>query len=622
MARPPTHALTRLHGYEHSDEGLDRAVLKRGWAFAADYRRLLLINIGGIIAAAAIGILPPLLFKRLIDHAIPQHDFATVNWLFVAAVAIAFATTGLGLFNRWLSALIGEGLIYDLRVALYRHVGKMPVGFFTRTQTGSLLSRLNNDVVGAQATVTTAATFSSDLLTLVITISTMAFLSWKVTLLALLVVPLFIVLDRKVGRRLALLSRRRMDANADMTSNMQERFNVSGAILVKLFGRPHEELDQFSQRADYVRATGIKTAVITRFYYGALALTAALGTAIVYWLGARSVINGGITIGTLTALAAYVTRLYEPLTSIAGARVDLLSALVSFDRCFDVLDAPLSVTDKPDAKTLQHPQGRIRFDDVWFRYPAPDTVSIKSLEAVARTENDDKPSDWILKGVSLTAEPGQLIALVGHTGAGKTTLTSLIPRLFDVDRGSVTFDGHDVRDLTLQSLTDAIGVVSQDTHLFHDSVTANLRYAKPDATDAEIVAACQGARIHDTIVAMPDGYNTIVGERGHRLSGGEKQRLAIARVLLKSPSVVILDEATAHLDSETEHLVQQALVEALHGRTAIVVAHRLSTIRAADNIVVLRNGEILQTGTHDELVKTGGLYADLYQTQYLPKTAL
>jgi ATP-binding cassette subfamily B protein len=386
---------------------------------------------------------------------------------------------------------------------------------------------------------------------------------------------------------------------------------------VKLFGRPTDETKNFSNRAGNVRDLGIRMALMGRIYFGALALAGALGTAIVYWLGARSVINGGLTIGTLTALAVYVTRLYDPLTGLASARVDLLNALVSFQRCCEVLDAPIAIDEAADAKTLDKPRGSVTFDHVWFRYPAPSSVTIPSLEAVgANTEHDDEPSEWILRDVSLTASHGQTIALVGPSGAGKTTLSSLISRLYEVNEGAVRVDDHDVRDLTLQSLHDAIGVVSQDTHLFHDSVEANLRYAKPGATDEELVAACEGARIHHVIASLPDGYRTIVGERGYRLSGGEKQRLAIARVLLKQPAIVILDEATAHLDSETEALVQQALGEALSGRTAFVIAHRLSTVRAADNILVLEDGNIVQQGTHDELVNAGGLYADLYRTQF------
>lgn len=620
MAGMSSHArmMSRWQFEERQDDEVFKSdALKRAWQFARPYRNLIILNVLAILGATGFAVLTPLVFKHLIDYAIPDKSFTAVNVLFAAAIALALINTGFGLLNRWFGAIIGEGLIFDLRCQLYAHVQRMPIAFFTRTQTGSLMSRLNNDVVGAQATVTTAATVISDVLTLVVTLTAMIALSWQVTALALIVVPIFLALDRIVGRRLARLSRRRMQANSDMSANMQERFNVSGAALVKLFGRPVEESATFSRHAGSVRDLGIRMALIGRIYFGALALAGALGTAIVYWLGARSVINGGLTIGTLTALAVYVTRLYDPLTGIASARVDLLNALVSFQRCCEVLDAPIAIAEASDAKKLEDSRGRVEFDKVWFRYPAPSSVTIPSLDVVSsNTQHDDEPSDWILRDVSLIAEHGQTVALVGPSGAGKTTLSSLISRLYEVDQGSVQVDGNDVRSLTSQSLHDAIGVVSQDTHLFHDSIAANLRYAKPDATDEEIVAACEGARIHHVIDSLPDRYSTIVGERGYRLSGGEKQRLAIARVLLKQPAIVILDEATAHLDSETEALVQQALGEALTGRTAFVIAHRLSTIRAADNILVLDGGQIVQQGTHDELVRSEGLYESLYRTQF------
>lgn len=616
MSRP-NRMFAAHHGAIDVDKGLDRAVLARAWRFAAHYRKLLLLNILTIFVSSGVGVLPPLVFRELIDTAIPDKNLTTINLLFIAAIALAFAATGLGLLTRWFSSTIGEGLICDLRVALYNHVQRMPIGFFTRTQTGSLLSRLNSDVVGAQATVTTATTVISDLLTLTTTLIAMFALSWRVTLISLIVLPLFVVLDRKLGRRLVALSRLRMQANAEMTTTVQERFNVSGAMLIKLFGRPRQESNRFAARANDVRRYGIRSSLTSRTYYGALALAGSIGTAFVYWLGARAVVDGAMTIGTLTALAAYVARLYDPLTSIASARVDLLTALVSFERCFEVLDAPVAIKDAPDATTLERPTGLVELDHVWFRYPAPSAMSVASLEvANANAQHDDEPSDWVLKDVSLRAEPGQTIALVGRSGAGKTTLSSLLLRLYDVDKGAIRIDGHDVRKLTMQSVADAFGVVSQDTHLFHDTIASNLRYAKETATDEEIESACRSARIHDVIDALPDGYNTVVGERGYRLSGGEKQRLALARVLLKQPAIVMLDEATAHLDSETEALVQEALGAALAGRTAIVIAHRLSTIRSADQILVLADGQILEQGTHAELLAHDGLYSDLHATQF------
>jgi ATP-binding cassette subfamily B protein len=437
-----------------------------------------------------------------------------------------------------------------------------------------------------------------------------------VTIATLIVVPLFIVLDRKLGQRLAALSRTQMTANASMSTTMTERFNVSGAQIVKLFGRPRREAAEFRERAAAVRDAGIDIAMTGRIYYGALALVGSLGVAAVYWLGGRAVIEGSMGIGTLTALAAYVQRLYSPLTDLASTRVDLLTALVSFDRVFEVLDRPSAIVDAPDAVALTDPAGRVEVDDVWFRYPAASEVSIASLEADATAALSSEPSDWILRGVSFSASPGTTVALVGPSGAGKTTLTSLIPRLYDVTLGEVRIDGRDVRGVTLQSLSEAIGVVSQDPHLFHTSIADNLRYAKPSATDEELVEACTAARIHEVIAALPEGYDTVVGERGYRLSGGEKQRLAIARVLLKNPAIVILDEATSHLDSENEVHIQRALAAALSGRTAIVIAHRLSTIRAADQILVVDGGKIVERGTHDALVAAGGLYSELYETQY------
>ena len=613
----------RLDPEELKNAKVDRATVGRVWGFARAYRGRLIAYLGTIVLAALVGTLPPLVFKALIDNALrPGHrDPGLVNWLFLAAVALAVVITGLNLVNRWLGSRIGEGLIYDLRIALYDHVQRMPIAFFTRTQTGSLMSRLSNDVLGAQQTVGTTASATSDLFTLVFTLTAMLALSWKVTLLSLVVIPSFVLLDRHLSRRLTALSRRRMAINADMASTMTERFGVSGALLVKLFGRPAAEAKEFSSRAAKVRDSGVELAVVSRVYYGTLALGGALGTAAVYWFGGHAVIDGSIEIGTLTALVAYVTRLYSPLTDLASARVDLLTALVSFDRVFEILDAPRTITDRPGAVPLDAGGpvvGRIEVDDVWFRYPAPSAVSVASLEADGGPAEglSAEPSDPILRGVSFVAEPGQIVALVGPSGAGKTTLISLIPRLYDVTSGAVRIDGRDVRDVTLQSLADAIGVVSQDPHLFHDTVAANLRYARPDASDAEIVQACTAARIHDVIAALPDGYETMVGERGYRMSGGEKQRLAIARVLLKRPRIVVLDEATAHLDSENEVHIQEALATALGGRTAIVIAHRLSTVATADQILVLDRGEIVERGRHDELLAAGGLYQELYETQY------
>ena len=622
--QPPREPTIRQYGRFDpavKDAHIDARSLKRAWQFARPYRGKLYAFLALIVLTSVVAVLPPLVFKRLIDHALPRRSSREVTVLFLAAVALALAQTGLNLIGRWYSAYIGEGLIYDLRSQLYEHVQRMPMAFFTRVQTGSLLSRLSNDVLGAQQTVTTLTSVVSDFFGLATTLSVMIYLSWQVTIATLLVVPVFLLLDRKLGRRLAEQSRERMKLNASMSSTMTERFNVSGALLVKLFGRPKSEAKEFSSRAAAVRDSGVQIAMTGRIYYGALALVGSLGVAAVYWLGGRAVIAGSLSIGTLVALASYVQRLYSPLTDLASARVDLLTALVSFDRVFEVLDRPSTVVDAPDAVTLHASRGRVDVENVWFRYPAAKEVSIASLEADADAALSDAPSDWILRGVTFSAEPGHTVALVGPSGAGKTTLTSLIPRLYDVVEGSVAIDGYDVRSVTLQSLSDTIGVVSQDPHLFHESIAANLRYAKPDATDEELAAACRGARIHDVIVGLPEGYDTVVGERGYRLSGGEKQRLAIARVLLKDPAIVILDEATSHLDSENELLIQRALASALDGRTAIVIAHRLSTIRSADQILVVDGGRIVERGDHDSLVEAGGLYSDLYETQFAPAEA-
>jgi ATP-binding cassette subfamily B protein len=603
---------------ELTKRSVDRALLRRSWTFVRPYRRKLGIYLAAIALSSLVGVLPPLVFRRLIDTAIPTRDLGAVNLVALAAVGLALTAAGLSFVMRWLGSVIGEGVIYDLRAALYDHVQRMPIAFFTRTQTGSLLSRLNNDVVGAQQAVSTLSNVLSDALTLTFTLVAMFALDWRVTALALVVGPLFLVVSKRVGRRMQFIVRRRMELTASMNTTMTERFNVSGALLVKLFGRPRDEAQEFSRRAAAVRDIGVRWAIVARTLFVALSLISALATAAVYWFGARSVISGGLTVGTVVAFAAYVTRLYEPLTDLANARIDVISALVSFERVFEVLDAPRAISDVADAVELRNSTGRVELDDVWFRYPASSDVSIASLEAEGTTPPSGEASAWVLRGVSLTAEPGTMTALVGPSGAGKTTLSWLVPRLYDVTEGSVRVDGHDVRDLTLGSLTSSIGMVTQDAHLFHDTVAANLRYARPDATDDELLAASRAARIHDVIAALPEGYDTLVGERGYRLSGGEKQRLAIARVLLKDPAIVILDEATAHLDSETEVLIQQALAEALDGRTSIVIAHRLSTIRAADQILVLDAGVIVEQGRHDDLIGRGGLYADLYETQYAP----
>jgi len=588
---------------------LQRHSLRRAWQFAHPYRRRIAVFLASIVAAALIELVPPFAFRRIIDVAIPASDRGAITLLAGFVVASALVDAGLAIVQRWCSASIGEGLIYDLRVALFSKVQRMPVAFFTRTQTGALTSRLNNDVVGAQNAVTsTLGSVVSNVVVLATTLSAMALLEWRLTLLALVVLPLFIVPAKRVGRRLQEIQRENMATNAEMNSQMTERFNVAGAMLVKLFGRQRDEIDTFSGRAGRVRDTGIRSAMLGRVFFVALGLVGALGAAAIYGVGAHLVVSGNISAGTLVALAALVTRVYQPLTGITNARVDLMTAMVSFERVFEVLDAPEFVSDRPGAIDLVEPRGRVEFRDVWFRYPAADDVTIRSLEAPSAVPGADSERD-VLQGVSLVIEPGETVALVGASGSGKTTMSSLLPRLYDVTGGSVLIDGHDVRDLTQHSLRGAVGVVSQDPHLFHETIGSNLRYARPGATVAELDEACRAARILDTIRELPDGYDTVVGERGYRLSGGEKQRMAIARLLLKDPAVMILDEATSHLDNENEAAVQAALDEALRRRTALVIAHRLSTIRDADRIVVLDAGRVVEQGTHDELLRLDGFYA-------------
>jgi len=594
---------------------VDRRIIRRAWVFARPYRVAILGFLVTIVVAALLALLPPLLFRSIIDEAIPQGNRGMVTMLAVLTVGVAATDALLAVAQRWYSARIGEGLIFQLRVALFDKVQNMPVAFFTRTQTGALISRLNNDVIGAQDAVTgTLGSIVSNTIVLGTTVAAMLALEWRLTLVAMVVLPLFLFPAKRVGRRLQAIGRERMDLNARMNTQMTERFNVSGALLVKLYGRYGDESRGFSDRAARVRDTGISQAMYGRVFFVAMGLVAAVGSAAVYGIGGHLAISGTISIGTLVALAAYVTRIYQPLTSLTNARVDLMSALVSFERVFEVLDAPVLVTDRPGAVDLVAPRGRIEIDHVSFRYPAGPDVTVASLEAPGQGLDLPSREGGVLRDVTLSIEPGHLVALVGPSGAGKSTLAALIPRLYDVTAGAILIDGHDVRDLTQTSLRAAIGVVAQDPHLFHESIADNLRYARPEATQEQLVTACRAAQIHDVIAALPDGYSTVVGERGYRLSGGEKQRLAIARMLLKDPTIVILDEATSHLDSENEALVGAALDTALEGRTSIVIAHRLSTIRSADLICVLDEGQIVQRGTHDELMSTGGLYADLYRT--------
>lgn len=593
-------------------KAITRQTRARVFAFAKPYKSSIVGFVITIVTATFLGLLPPLLIRELFDDAIVNSDGGYINVLFLFMVAAALGEAILGLVERYLSSRIGEGLIYDLRVKLFDHVQRMPLAFFTRTQTGTLISRLNNDVIGAQRAFTgTLGTVVGNVITLGGTLIAMLLLEWKLTLLAIVILPFFVLPARRVGSGLSDITREGMNLNASMNNTMTERFNVSGALLVKLFGRHTAEADDFGGRAGRVRDIGIRSAFYSRVFLTALTLVGAIGTALVYWWGGHQVIDGDISQGTLIALGLYTVRIYMPLTSLSNARVDVMQAFVSFERVFEVLDTPNVIQDADDAVDLPGPaRGEIRFHDVTFRYPDPAEGTPESLGGGEQTGSLDD----VLRGLNVDVAPGQMVAIVGPSGSGKTTMTSLVPRLYDVTSGAITIDGHDIRSVTQDSLRQAIGVVSQDPHLFHETVGANLRYARPGATDAELVEACRAARIHDVIADLPDGYDTVVGERGYRLSGGEKQRLAIARMLLKDPAIVILDEATSHLDTENEAQVQEALATALEGRTSLVIAHRLSTITDADQILVLDEGNIVERGTHDELRHAGGLYEELYET--------
>jgi ATP-binding cassette subfamily B protein len=596
---------------------LTRGTTRRIVRFARPYRADISVFLVTVVLAAGIGVATPVLAGHVVNAITGGGPDAASAVLRLALLigGLAVADAFLSLAQRWYSARIGEGIILDLRTRVYDHVQRMPLQFFTRTQTGALVSRLNNDVIGAQRAFTsTLSGVVSNVIQLVLTAAVMFSLSWQITTLSLVLLPVFIIPARRVGKKLAEITRESYNLDAKMSATMTERFNVSGALLVKLFGRPEAEAARFGERAERVRDIGVQQAMYSRTFFVAMLLVASLAQALTYGLGGWLAVTGSVTAGTVVTLALLLTRLYGPLTALSNVRVDVMSALVSFDRVFEVLDLKPGIAEKPDAVPIPRDAGRLEFRDVRFRYPSADEVSLATLEGVAaldRTENAP-----VLNGVDFTVEPGQMVALVGPSGAGKSTTSMLVSRVYDVTSGAVLVGGVDVRDATLDSLRDTIGVVTQDSHLFHETIRENLRYAAPDATEEQMWAALRGAQVEPLIRALPDGLDTVVGERGYRFSGGEKQRIAIARLLLKQPSIVILDEATAHLDSESEAAVQRALSVALSGRTALVIAHRLSTVREADQILVMDDGRIVERGRHAELVAAGGLYAELYRTQF------
>jgi ATP-binding cassette, subfamily B, bacterial len=594
---------------------LKPGTMRRVGELARPFARIIAVFLALTVVDAGLGVLPPLLSQRIVDKGILKHDAGIVTELALVVAGIALLDGAVGLVSRYLSARIGEGLIALLRTRVFAHVQRMPIAFFTRTQTGALVSRLNSDVIGAQRTFTsTLSSVVSNAVSLLLTAATMFYLSWQITLLALILLPIFVLPARWMGSRLQQLTREQMQLNADMSTMMTERFNVSGALLAKLFGRPEEDDDLYAAKVNRVRRIGVRVAVSSSAFMTALTLVAALATAMVYLIGGRMAVSGHLSLGTMLALVGLLGRLYGPLTALANVRVDVMTALVSFDRVFELLDLPPMVTESPDAVALPAGSPVIEFDDVAFRYPMASEVSLASLESVAVL--DQAPSAPVLRGLSFRAEPGTMTALVGPSGAGKTTITALAARLYDVTGGVVRIGGLDVREAQLRSLHDRIGVVTQDAHMFHDTIRNNLLYARPGATQDDLVRALKDAQIWDLVASLTDGLDTVVGDRGYRLSGGEKQRIAIARLLLKAPDVVVLDEATAHLDSESEVAVQQALASALRGRTSLVIAHRLSTVRDADQILVVDGGRIVERGTHAELLAAEGLYADLYRTQF------
>ncbi len=638
--------------YLRYDEEQDRPKISRGLmtrvaGYARPYWGVILPLILLITVTSLLNLVPPMLTRELVDVALPERDGGYLNLLALGLISIPLASRLLGVLQAYFGAKAGEGLIRDLRQSLYNHLQQMSLRFFTHTKTGELMSRLNSDVSGAQRAVTgTLVSLVTNVITLVSTLIVMISLDWRLTLIGVAIFPLLVFPSRKVGKILRKITRKSMDITAQMNALMNETLNVSGALLVKIFGRGADESRRFSQRATEVRDMSIRRSMVARWFFVGLGLVGVLGTGLTFWVGGHLVLDGALTIGTIIAFSAYLGQLYRPMSALANAQVDFATSMVSFERVFEVLDLPVEIDDRPGSVSLAETSGHVVFENVWFRYERGGEAGLPGLESVRRfgwrggggtrddvtmsgrvTKSNGGPSQasmpggdaeirWALQGVDFQMEPGQLVALVGPSGAGKTTVTYLLPRLYDPDQGTIRLDGHDLRDIRLTSLSSAIGMVTQETYLFHDTIRANLLYAKPDATEAELVEACRAANIHDFVAGLADGYDTVVGERGYRLSGGEKQRVALARVILKDPRVLILDEATSSLDSESEALIQEALERIMVGRTSLVIAHRLSTVLSADTILVLDNGQIVQRGTHEELLAQGGLYRRLYERQF------